>query len=150
MPGFPDPFTTNADVNLKYSGEQGIENYLESGNDYDDLHTGAREAVVNYIDTHGATSSLVENPSSFKRAAVCWFLSNLFAGQSDLNKADWYDKQFFLEMERRTKPLVTSTENEEGGQVGRIVVLKRGSLDARSRTISHHYRRRNPGSRFGR
>ncbi|MDF1666380.1 MAG: hypothetical protein P1V97_31820 [Planctomycetota bacterium] len=146
MPGFPDPFTTDDDV-IEFAHEQGITNFLETGGDYTQLHAGALKAVKKKLDGRGTKPDLVENPSDFKEAAINWFLSKIFAGEKDLEKANWYADRFRFEM-IDTRPKIAEV-SDAGGQVGTIVVLKRGGIDARGRTVGHHYRRRRPGSRFG-
>lgn len=150
MTGFPSPFTVNADVLLSKSAEQNITNFLESGNDYDDLHTAARAAIVDYLHSHGTDASLVENPDSYKSAAVNWFLSKLFAAERDFDKADWYSKQFLFEMKERTRPLISNSVANEGGQLGKITIEKRNASDARGTGGSNHYGNRRVGRRFGR
>lgn len=145
MAGFPTPFTVDADV-LTYAHEQSISNFLASG-DYDNLHTGARDAVTGWLDANGTDSSLVTNPSTFKAAAVAWFLSKLFAAEKDFQKAEYYDRQFYLEMKDRRRPEIST--DETGGQVARVVVLKRNGIDVKGTGARLPYRRRRPGARFG-
>ena len=49
-----------------------------------------------------------------------------------------------------TSPEITTDDDHEGGQVGRVVTECRNGIDARGTGASQHYRQRRAGRRFGR
>lgn len=146
MPAFPDPFITDDDVILAQSAEQNIANFLESGNDYTGSYASARAEVIAEIKRQGGDPDLVTTPSDFKKAAVFFFLADLFLAERDFEKSEAYRKEFVFAVRRA---LAIGIDEEGGGQVGRITAECHGSINVSGFGKPMHYRRRRVNRRFG-
>lgn len=140
---FPSSLITLADLQT-YAHEQNVANFLEPGNNYTNLLTGSTDAVKRWLRSHGTDPDVVSNTGDYKPAAVMKFLSLVFAAQGSIERANWYHDRFRFEM-ADTAPELSSGE---GGQVGRVVTIRRNAIDLRGTGSSSPYRRRRPGARF--